>query len=66
MTEADVRELAGWAVSIRVRCPDCGQEHEMLILASELVGCPMDAEGMFFGRPMFLCAACFGCSLEAA
>ena len=66
MSEAEVREgpcpqgLAGWAVTIRVACPDCGQEHEVMILAQLLVGCEMGPDGLFRGRDEFRCLRCFG------
>lgn len=53
------RDLAGWVVSIRARCPECGQVHDLLVMASELVGCGMDCEGVFYGRDWFACAACY-------
>jgi len=59
MSDALKAELAGWAVTARVRCPECGEVHELQVLASELVGAHMDCEGVFYGRDLFLCAACF-------
>lgn len=59
MTEAELRELARWVVTARVRCPECGQVHDLQLLASELVGCGLDCDGIFYGRDLFLCAACF-------
>ena len=55
---ADEAELAGWVVTARVRCPDCGEVHELQVLASELVGAGMDCDGVFYGRDLFLCEAC--------
>lgn len=64
VTEWEVHELAGWVVTIAARCPDCGGEHEMAILASELVGAAMDCEGVFVGEPWCVCGCCYG--MEAA
>ncbi len=60
MSEPEARDLAGWVVTIVVACPDCGQKHEVMILAELLMGCELGPDGVFRGRDEFRCLRCFG------
>lgn len=64
MTPEEMAELAMWPVTARVECPCCGEQHDLLILASELIGCEIDDQGVYHGEDIFRCAVRLGVAGE--